>query len=70
MRVLILNSAGLRDTCKHYFIQESFREQKIDLVALLETWRSHFSDLFLHTWQEVEMSFGFVSLHMGDPVAF
>jgi hypothetical protein len=47
MKALIWNSEGLRDTSKHLFIKETVREQKLDLVALLETGRSHFTTGFL-----------------------
>jgi exonuclease III len=47
MKALIWNSEGFRDTNKHLFVTENIREQKLDIVALLETGRSNFSSSFL-----------------------
>ena len=47
MRALIWNSEGIRDTAKHFFIQETIREQNLDIIAILETGRSNFSAPFL-----------------------
>jgi exonuclease III len=47
MRAFIWNSEGIRDTGKHFVIQEAIREEKLDIVAILETGRSNFSASFL-----------------------
>ena len=47
MKALFWNSEGLRDTAKHFFIQETIREENLDIIAILETGRSNFSVPFL-----------------------
>ena len=49
MRAFIWNSEGFRDTAKHIRVQESVREHKLDIVALLETGRSNFHSHFLRS---------------------
>ena len=47
MKALFWNSEGLRDTAKHFFIQETIREENLDIIAILETGRSNFTVPFL-----------------------
>jgi hypothetical protein len=43
VRGMTWNCEGFGDTGKHFFVQESIREFKLDFIALLETGRSNFS---------------------------
>ena len=47
MKGMIWNTEGLGDTAKHFAIQESIKENRLDFVALVETRRSNFSTPFL-----------------------
>ena len=47
MKALFWNSEGLRDTAKHFFIQETITEENLDIIAILETGRSNFFIPFL-----------------------
>ena len=48
LRGLWWNSEGFRDPGKHYFVQETIRERRLDFIALSETGRSNFSTPFLN----------------------
>jgi len=41
------HSGGFGDTVKHFFVEETIRENKLDFFAILETGRSNFSAPFL-----------------------
>ena len=70
MKGMIWNSEGFGDPAKHFRVQETIREQKLDFLALVETRRSNFAAPFLKGLLGVWITFGTVFHPMGALAVF